>query len=307
MENADVYYVFNQQNKNINREVSFRIANKIFEIWDPENGSISKPAIYSVENNQTRIPVSFKPYESKIFIFKNNAPDHFIQQVTLAGKKIFPQQQLNDTTFVIPHAFFRKEKIEFTSELSGDYTFITNHSKVINAKLTQPEIVDLGDSKTRIEFFPISDDVIQPVEITKLKSLTEFDEPAIKYFAGKAKYTINFSVSQKFANSNDSIVLDLGNLSATAVVILNGKLLAYAWQPNTRLVVTGMLKAENKLEITVANVCRNRFIGDLVQFGSVKSLWTTSPIETILNKDMPLKPSGLMGPLNLISFKSVSK
>ncbi len=94
----------------------------------------------------------------------------------------------------------------------------------------------------------------------------------------------------------------MGNLSATSEVILNGKLLAYPWQPNTRLVVSGLLKAENKLEITVANVCRNRFIGDLIQFGKVQSLWTTSPIETILDKDMPLKPSGLMGPLKLIGY-----
>jgi hypothetical protein len=85
-------------------------------------------------------------------------------------------------------------------------------------------------------------------------------------------------------------------------VILNGKLLAYPWQSNTRLFVSGTLKAENKLEINVANVCRNRFIGDLIEYGSVKSLWTTSPIETILNKDMLLKPSGLMGPLELIGY-----
>jgi len=72
--------------------------------------------------------------------------------------------------------------------------------------------------------------------------------------------------------------------------------------PNTCLDISGMLKSENKLEITVATVCRNRFIGDLIQFGSIKSLWTTSPIETILNKDMPLKPSGLMGQLKLIGY-----
>ena len=89
--------------------------------------------------------------------------------------------------------------------------------------------------KIRIEFFPISDEVIQPVEVTTLKSLTEFENPAIKYFAGKAKYTINFSAPD-FVSASDSILLDLGKLSATSEVILNGKLLAYPWQSNTRLV-----------------------------------------------------------------------
>lgn len=227
----------------------------------------------------------------------------FIQKVSLDGKEIFTQQQLSDTTFQIPQAVWNKGKFEFTTEVTGDYAFTTNDNKVTKTKLAHPEIVDLTNSKIRIEFFPISDEVIQPVEVTALKSLTEFEDPAIKYFAGKAKYTITFSAPDNFISANDSILIDLGNMSATAEVILNGKLLGYPWQSNTCMAVSGILQAENKLEITVANVCRNRFIGDLIQFGSVKSLWTTSPIETILNKDMPLKPSGLMGPMKLVGYK----
>jgi hypothetical protein len=301
LEDMDIYFVFNQQNRALNRELFFRVINKTPEIWDAENGNVTKPIIYSIEKNQTRIPVSFKPYESKIFVFKNEVPVQFIQRVSLAGKEIFPQQQLVDSSYQIPQAAINKDKFTYTSELSGEYAFTTNNNKVFKTTLTQPKILDLGNSKIRIDFFPISDDVIQTVEVSILKSLTEFDNPAIKYFAGKAKYTINFDAPD-FVSGSDSILLDLGNLSATSEVILNGKLLAYPWQSNTRLLVSGMLKTENKLEITVANVCRNRFIGDLIQFGSVKSLWTTSPIETILNKDMPLKPSGLMGPLRLISY-----
>jgi hypothetical protein len=307
IENEDVYFVFNQQNKALNREIIFRVSGKTPEIWNPEDGSVYKPAIYSVERNQTRIPVSFKPYESKIFVFKNIPPYNFILQVSLAGKEIFPQQQLIDTTYAIPQAVFYQGKYSFTTSSSGEYDFSTNGNKIIKTKLTQPEIIDPEELKIRIEFSPISDEAIKPVEITKLKSLTEFDDPAIKYFAGKARYSINFSVPGNFLSSNDSIVLDLGNLSATSEVILNGKLLAYVWQPNTRLIVTELLKPENNLEITVANVCRNRFIGDLIQYGSVKSLWTTSPVETILNKHMPLKPSGLIGPLKLMSFKRQCK
>jgi len=93
-------------------------------------------------------------------------------------------------------------------------------------------------------------------------------------------------------------------MDATAEVRLNEKQLAYIWMPNTELDVSGLLKAENILEVTVADVCRNRFIGDLIQFGSVKSLFTTSPITNILNKDMPLKPSGLIGPLKLMKYNN---
>jgi hypothetical protein len=302
MEDADVYYVFNQQNKAINRELKFRIKDKEPEIWDPENGAILKPAVYSVEKNQIRLPVSLKAHESKLFVFKKGESTPFIQNVSLDGKQIFPQQQLTDTTYAIPQAVFKQGKFEFTSSLTGDYSYTSNENKGEKIHIIQPNILDIKAIKAKIEFFPIYNEVIQPVEVNQLKSLTDFDDPAIKYFAGKAKYTIGFTIPDNFVSSSDSILLNLGKMDATAEVFLNGNRLAYAWMPNTSLVVTGLLKTENKLEITVADVCRNRFIGDLIQFGSVKSLWTTSPIEKILNKDMPLKPSGLMGPLKLIGY-----
>ena len=299
---TEVYYVFNQQNKTLNREITFRITDKTPEIWNPENGSISKPAIYSMEKNQIRIPVTFKPLESKIFVFKKGVPTHFIQNVSLAGKVIFPQQQLSDTTFEIPQAVFKQGQYAFTTALTGEYSYTTNDHQIVKAHLAEPKTLEIKDFKALLEFFPISNEVIQSLEITKLKSLTEFENPAIKYFAGKVKYTINFNAPDKFVSASDSIILNLGKMDATAEVLLNGKLLAYAWMSNTSLAISGLLKSENKLEITVATVCRNRFIGDLIQFGSIKSLWTTSPITTILNKDMPLKPSGLMGPLKLIGY-----
>jgi len=302
LDDMEIYFVFNQQNKNINREILFRVKGKTPEIWNAENGDILKPATYSIEENQTRIPVSFKPYESKIFVFKKVPPAHFIQQVSISERQIFPIQQITDTAFQIPQVVFLNGKFSFTTVLTGEYIFSTSENKLIYTKLNQPTIAEIGNAKTKIEFFTISNEVITPIEINGLKSLTEFDNPAIKYFAGKVKYTIQFNTPD-FFSKKDSILLDLGNISATSEVILNGKLLAYPWQPNTRLLVSDLLQSENKLEITVATVSRNRFIGDLNQYGTVKSLWTTSPIEAILNKNMPLMPSGLIGPVKLFGFK----
>lgn len=299
---SDVYFVFNQQNKRLNREMLFRITGKTPEIWNPENGSISKPAVYSVEKNQTRIPVSFKPYESFLFVFKNEVPDHFIQKVSMDGKEIFPQIRMIDTLSEVPQAVYDQGTFGFTTSLAGDYVFTTNDNQIITRNLEIPKVLKIEDIKARIEFMPISNELIPPVEISSLKSFTTFNDPAIKYFAGKATYTIAFNAPPSFISASDSIVLDLGNMDATAEVFLNGKLLAYAWMPHQCIDITGILEANNKLEVTVANVCRNRLIGDLMQYGSVTSLWTTSPVETILSRDMPLKPSGLMGPLKLIGY-----
>jgi len=222
-----------------------------------------------MEKNQIRIPLSFKAYESMLVIFKNDVPENNIQTVSFEGKQIFPEIKFTGNEIEIPRAEYRNSQFEFTTEVSGVYSFATNKNQVIKSSLLQPKIIEIENLKAKIEFFPISDEVIAPVEITKLKSLTEFDNPAIKYFAGKAKYTITFAVPESFISSSDSIVMDLGAFDATAEVRLNGELLAYAWMPNTELAISGILKQENTLEITVADVCRNRFIGDLIQFGEV--------------------------------------
>jgi len=302
IENTDVYFVFNQQNKKINRELTFRVNGKRPEIWNAENGDITQPAIYSSEKNQTRIPLTFQPFESKIIVFNQGKTVQYIQKVMLSGKQIFPKQQFADTVYELPQATFKTGKFEFTTNTSGDYTFVTGDNKNIQSEIIKAKSVVINNFKGKIEFFPISNETLNPVEISNLKSLTEFDNPAIKYFAGKAKYTIKFATPKGFASPNDSIVLMPGSFDATAEIRLNGKPLAFAWNQYTGINISGLLNAENVLEITVASVCRNRFIGDLIQFGSVKSLFTTSPITTILNKDMPLKPSGLMGPIKLVGY-----
>jgi hypothetical protein len=236
-----------------------------------------------------------------IFVFRNGFANNSINTVSLAGNQIFPQLK-SDGNIVVPQAVYANGKYDFTNNQSGDYTFKIADGNTIKAALAQPSAIELTNFKARLEFFPISDEKINPVEITALKSLTEFDDQAIKYFAGKVKYTIQFAATDGIETANNTFVLNLGNMDATAEVSFNGKFLNYVWKPYTEINISGLLKEENTLEITVANVCRNRFIGDLIQYGSVKSLFTTSPIITILNKEMPLKPSGLIGPLMLIKY-----
>lgn len=298
---SDVWFVFNQQSNPISRELLFRVEGKIPEIWNPMNGTVIKPAIYSVEKNQIRIPVMFKPGESLIFVFRKGFDNNSINKVFLDQNQIFPKTKSNDK-ILVPQAEFRNGEYNFKAGETGDFEFIKTDGKKFKVTLTKPLETELSDLKMHLEFFPISDKKISPLDMTTLKSLTEFDEPEIRYFAGKVKYTILFDTPEGFAGKGDSILLNLGKIDATAEVSLNGNKLGFTWFPDTEINVSGLLKSENKLEVTVANVCRNRFIGDLIQYGEVKSLFTTSPIATILKKEMPLKPSGLMGPITLKQY-----
>lgn len=301
MDNADIYFVFNQQKKTLNRDLLFRVEGKSPEIWNPENGTITKPAIFSLENQQVRIPVSFQPNESLIFLFRDKVDDNFIRQVEYEGKQIFPQLP-NGREYPIPQVTWLNGKYYFTTQVSGKYSFATVAGSPMNVILDKPGIFEIDHYNAHLEFFPISDESIEPVDVALLKSLTCFDDPVIKYFAGTIKYTILFDSPSGFDNKRGA-ALYLGQLDATAKVVLNGKLMAYIWKAGTEIPVSGLHKTGNKLEITAATVCRNRLIGDLIQYGEVHSVFTTAPLTQILHKDMPLKPSGLIGPLKLVQAK----
>lgn len=304
LEDAEVYFVFNQKNKSLNKELLFRVEGKIPEIWNPKDGSIVKPKIYSIEQEQMRIPISFEPGESLIFVFKEGISSHVIKSVSLAQKQIFPAPNSNFTNFCIPKANYNNGKYSFTSTVNGRYQFTTDKNEVIEGLLIKPSEFEITNYKAFLEFSPVSKDSIHSVEISHLRSLTEFEQPAIKYFAGNVNYSISFELPANYYSRNDSLILNLGYLDATAEVRLNGILLGHVWSPNTKFDVSGCLKKKNTLNIVLATVLRNRFIGDFVEFGAVRNIPTTSPIQTILNKDMPLQRSGLMGPLTIIKFKN---
>lgn len=99
IEDKEAYFVFNQQNKSLNRELLFRVKGKIPEIWNPKNGLISKPEIYSIENNQIRIPVKFEEREALIFVFRNGNSNNAIKSVSLLDKQIFPIKNEKSGTY----------------------------------------------------------------------------------------------------------------------------------------------------------------------------------------------------------------
>jgi hypothetical protein len=295
----DVYFVANQLDSCVNRECLFRVGEKTPEIWNPENGSVIKPAIFRMENGIVRIPYSLKPFQSVLFVFKPGKPADFITTVSRDNRQIFPTS-MGEENVEIPLITFEKVGEAVIAKSSGNYTFQTQNKKSLSVKFDKPQEMDITGFNGTIEFEPGFEASIKPIEINTLKSLTEYDNPDIRYFAGNAKYTINFKVPENFVSGEGAIWLNIGKFDAVADISLNNNPLGKIWKPETELNVTGILKNENQLIITVANVYRNRFIGDFIQYGKVQNLITSSPISDFLDKDKPLKPSGLMGPLKLI-------
>jgi len=174
-----------------------------------------------------------------------------------------------------------------------------------------------GDSKEiagewTIEFLSGGPILPKKINTSQLKSWTEFEGEEVKNFSGTAKYSINF---QKPAGTPGSWLLDLGKVEETAEVFLNGKKLATLIGPSFQVVVPGsLLKANNQLEIIVANLMANRII-----YMDKNNI----PWKIFYNTNMPARkrentknglfdasswkplPSGLLGPVSITPLKNM--
>jgi hypothetical protein len=133
-----------------------------------------------------------------------------------------------------------------------------------------------------------------------LSSLTESDEPAVKYFSGTATYQNTFTLPKK--NLPAGLSIDLGEVGQMADVFINGEHVDFLWKAPYKVNFEGKLKpGKNTIEVKVVNTWLNRLIGDgqpgveghsftPVAFYGVKSL----------SQNMgTLDPSGLIGPVRL--------
>ncbi|WP_395395948.1 glycosyl hydrolase (plasmid) [Novosphingobium sp. BL-8A] len=132
-----------------------------------------------------------------------------------------------------------------------------------------------------------------------LGSLSDNANTGIRYFSGVATYTLEFSAPKTVARSGRSWI-DLGDIRDVAEVRINGKLVGGVWHAPYRLETTGYLRSgRNTLEVKVANLWVNRLIGDR-QPDATKITWTAFPA---YSKTSKLRPSGLLGPVTLLSDK----
>jgi hypothetical protein len=301
VDDNDVYFVMNQQNTEIRREMSFRISGKAPEIWDPEYGSVTKTSVYSTNENYTTLPVTLKPYQSLLFVFTNQKPENYIVSVKQDGKQIFPA---GDTSSLqaIPCIVKENNSLVAVSNTEGEFELTSDKGKNYKLKSSKENEFILTKFSGKISFEPGYNTTIKPVEFTELQWLTDADNPGIKFFAGTASYTISFSFPADQIQQADSVLLDLGEFETLAEVKLNGTYVGRLWKTGTYLPVKGILKNDNLLEVSVANIYRNRFIGDFIQYGKIQNLYTSSPITEFLNKDLPLRPSGLKGPIRIITL-----
>ena len=136
------------------------------------------------------------------------------------------------------------------------------------------------------------------ITTTKLMDWSKSEDDLLKYYSGTANYTTTFSYQKSDAKE---VQIDLGNVGVMATVTLNGKNVGTSWMAPYRLNITDVLQeGENKLEIKVVNVWRNRLTGDKTLPVEQR---TTSVLVDNITPEEAMSSSGLMGPVTIQVLK----
>jgi len=142
-----------------------------------------------------------------------------------------------------------------------------------------------------------------PAEITidKLSSWAENSDQGIKYFSGTGTYSKKFYVTASWIKKDAQLWLDLGEVKNLAEVFVNGKSLGILWKKPFKVNLNNELKpGENTLTVKVTNLWVNRLIGDQQPNTDKKYTYTTM---AFYKADSPLLPSGLIGPVRILSVQ----
>ena len=143
----------------------------------------------------------------------------------------------------------------------------------------------------------------------RFAALTAWDkdaDPGIRYFSGKATYTKTITVPA----ARGRMLIDLGIVHELARVRVNGREAGIAWKPPYRVDITDAVRpGRNIVTVEVANLWRNRLIGDAQPGVTTKHAFTSQPagdgpfgnLGGPVKVDSPLLPSGLLGPVTLVS------
>jgi hypothetical protein len=131
--------------------------------------------------------------------------------------------------------------------------------------------------------------------MASLAPLNENIDPGIKYFSGVATYRTTFQMAGGAVSG--PLVLDLGKVGDIAEVVVNGKSVGAPWKAPFQVDVSNAVRpGSNTLEVRVADLWVNRLIGDQ-QPGANKITFTTV---STYKPDAPLRPAGLIGPVEIL-------
>ena len=287
----DFYFIRNTSDEWVSKNCSFRQAGKVPELWDPVTGNIFDVPVFNHEGAYVHLPVTLPPYGSTFVVFSTGKR---VPRYTRIGSDVNPPllDFSSDATYILEEGNF---------EIHGN-----EQRKVFHNDIGVQNVAGAWEV-----FFPKGWGAPERVIFNTLESWTESDLDGVKYFSGIATYKKTFQYAvHSDALEKKRVYLDLGEMSHVGEVWLNDQPLGITWTKPHRFDVTDVLKhGENVLVVEVANTWNNRLVGDAVTGKDFTRTNITNTNVFGLNhmrlawKDVPLIPSGLFGPVRILTMK----
>lgn len=298
LQDVDIYFVTNLEDKPQDLPLTFRVNGKLPQRWNPYTGQISPIHHYWHADGGISIPLALDPYES-VFVLLTPGEE---------------RPHVTETNLIV-------------EEVSSDrVTGLVNGDGLFGAQVQAGGWIRTGSQKVSGVPAPyaVSGDwrlVLEGRDFARMeKALSHLaswtKDPDTKHFSGTGRYDLDFDLPEQYLDHDIQLILDLGHVGDIADVTLNGKQVGVAWMRPYRLnITTAAQVGSNHLTVLVTNTLINRVSGfkeapsvpeELVpHYGSGSGEFARGREVPEIGFE-PLSPSGLMGPVNILPMKRVS-
>jgi hypothetical protein len=284
---SEIYFIRNVKPEVVTSTITFRVANLQPEIFDAVTGDVTPAMLYeSTSDGRTKMPISFAPYEAFFVVFRRSARLHFTQ--LLRDRQVVP---LSDDTMVTE----ANSRLELRTANPGAYTVKLSNGSGSNVEVPAAASQVLTTGWTLD--FPPNWGAPAHIDVSTLKSWTDFADPGIRYFSGTATYRTSIHIEANQLASGRELRLDLGEVYEVARIRINGTSLTPLWKsPYAARVDRFLHPGDNVLEVEVTNLWPNRLIGDAQPGVTHHYTWTNIKK---FSSSSPLLTSGMLGPVRL--------
>jgi hypothetical protein len=284
---VDIYFIRNVNARTASVEATFRVTGKAPECWDPRTGRNHIIPVYEQTAQGTRLSLVLEPFGSTFVVFRRPAaPVHFCS----AAPDLRVTQQTDG-------------EVRIQAFSNGTFQITRSNGDRVDVAVKNLPSARPVQGPWTIQFAP-GWGAPDSVTWTELQSWTDHEDSGIRHFSGIARYQTSFDLPPDWLQPERRVHLDLGRLWAVGRVRLNGVSLGVLWAPPYRVEITKAARAgQNKLEVEIANTWANRLVGDTQLAPEQRFCKTNITVSGTPGrpwKDVPLRASGLLGPVRLI-------
>ena len=268
------FYVVNRSENDRTFEISFDATGKA-EIWNPETAARTEILEKRESDGYTRIKLEMRRNDSMFVVFTPAPKKVFATEISLDGKKTFPNKKPSDEIVQnrprlvragdgLSAEFFKAGKLDAT--LSDGTSKSASVEKIRESvSLKTPFTVEFeeqyGAPKSAV--------------FEKFESWTKHADPRIANYSGKAKYSLKVGLPK--LGKDERAYLQFGEILEIGRVKVNGRFAGTLWKKPFRIDITKFAKVgENTIEVEVGNTWVNRCLYDATLPPERRITWSNS-------------------------------